>query len=167
MADNNDNQGKVVSGNGPATSIMDPYKDKNPQYKLLHSGMTGKSQKVYKVRLNNGVEFVLKHVRFKANDKKTIRNLYREYRIGYLLGLLTDGVAESINIQEKKDENDLGLADVYHRLGVISYEKKHHEEAKCYLEKVLNIRLKILKTYDARIANSYYDLGEIYDALND
>jgi len=110
IADNNDNNAKIIKG--PETNIMNPYKNMNPKYELLHYKTNNniskslKHQRILKVILDNDVELVLKHMRFRPNDEHIIRQVHREYRIGKLLGPVTEGATYSIDMQEKKDDED-------------------------------------------------------------
>jgi len=86
----------------PETDIMQSYLNLDPQYKIIYEDNHNK--KVVKVKLKNNVKFVLKHLRIETTKNSQINHLFREYRIGKILGKLTDGIAMSKNIRKKEVE---------------------------------------------------------------
>jgi len=96
--------------NGPETEIMDSYIHLNPRYKVIAERKSEdkviKYQRVIKITLNTGKQLVLKHMRLSSKCELNIRELYKEYRIGNLLGLLTNGAVGSLDIKEKVEGSD-------------------------------------------------------------
>ena len=87
---------------------MKPYLNLEPPYEIIYTNKDNHNQKIVKVKLKNDVKFVLKHLKVKPTNKSQIDtevdNLLREYRIGNILGKLTDGIVISKNIEKKKLE---------------------------------------------------------------
>ena len=88
----------------PETDIIEPYLNLEPQYEIICEDKF--NLKVLKVKLKDNVEFVLKQLRIKSKKESKIRDLFREYRIGNILGELTDGVAMSKDIKKKEVGED-------------------------------------------------------------
>ena len=89
--------------NEPKTKIRDYYIYLNPSYKVLDGRCKKKGGKMIKYKrflkaiLSTGEKLILKHLRFSSKDTCNINPL----------GLLTDGVVESLDIQEKAEGEDI------------------------------------------------------------
>jgi len=85
---------------------MKPYLNLEPPYEIIYTNKDKHNLKI--VKLKNNVKFALKHLRVKPTNKSQIDtevdNLLREYRIGNILGKLTDGIVMSKDIEKKKLE---------------------------------------------------------------
>jgi len=91
---------------------MNSYIHLNPTYELIDQKFKEKDGKVieckqiFKVTLNTGEELVLKYMRFDSKKVQIARALDREYEVGELPSLLTDGVPKSLKIQERVEGSD-------------------------------------------------------------
>jgi len=88
-----------VYSNGPETIIIDTNaylscEVLDARYKMDKI----KTKLVYKMTLNTGRELVFKEMKFDSKEVHITRGLYKEYTVGNMLGLFTDGVAKYLII---------------------------------------------------------------------
>jgi len=86
----------------PETDIMKPYLNLEPKYKIIYENRMKHNQKVIKVKLKDNAKFVIKHLKIESTNEFEINNLFKEYRIGKILGKVTDGIAMSKDINKKE-----------------------------------------------------------------
>jgi len=97
----------TTTTNQPNNKIIHSHIHINPTDKVLHEkfeekdGKVIESKLVIKTTLDKDKEVVLKYMKYDSKEVKTTRALYREYRVGSLLGSLTDGVGKYLKIVEK------------------------------------------------------------------
>ena len=109
----------LTTTNRPNAKIMNFPINPNIEHKLLHStfkkknGKVIENKEVVRATLNKDREIILKSMKFDSKKVQKTRALYKEYRVGYLLGSLTDGVAKSIGIKEIIEGSDTTVGIAY------------------------------------------------------
>jgi len=122
----------------PETDIMEPYLDLEPQYEVIYTNENKHNLKVVKVKLKNNVKFILKHLKIKPIGKSQIDNLFKEYRIGNILGKLINGIVMSKDIK-KKETKDYMVIEI-----LIEYGGSSLNEVKLKKGDTMNIACQLL-----------------------
>jgi len=124
----------------PETNIMKPYLNLEPQYEIIYKDKP--NLKLVKVKLKNNVEFILKQLRIEFTSKSKINHLIREYRMGNILGELTDGIVISKN-DKKKEIGEYTIIEILMEYGGIPLSK-FVEEGKLEKGDTMNIACQLL-----------------------